>query len=72
MADARSGAQADLESFLTGRLALILLPVHQVLFESGEPDLARLVGTAVEDIGLNIARILERYHITDRGPGCSA
>ena len=53
----------DLTSFVTGRLALILLPVRHILREQGLGNLAGAVQIAVRDIDLNMRKIVAEYSV---------
>ncbi len=49
--------------FVTARLLLILLPVHNHLREKGCEDLIEAVQVGVRDVKLNLSKVLTRYEI---------
>ena len=53
----------DLTEFVTGRLALILLPVRHLLREEGLGTLSDAVQIAIRDIDRNISKIVAEYNL---------
>jgi hypothetical protein len=66
----RARLRDELEQFVMGRLVLILLPVQRELCGNKQDRLARLVGTAVQDIGWNVDRILNTYEVAQKARRC--
>ncbi len=63
---ARRALEAEIGRFVAGRLVLILLPIRAQLKEVGLESLAVAVQAGVQDIELNLSKILIQYEVSKK------
>lgn len=67
-ADGRSRLLEELADLYTVKLALLLVPVRQLLQAVQRQELAAAINTQLRDLSVELDAILANYEITPRGP----